>query len=86
MSYRVEINRKVAKSIEKLPKKEITKLLDKITELGENPYPVGSKKLVGASENVLRIRQGNYRIIYVVEEEVKLVEIRKIGHRRDVYL
>ena len=49
------------------------------------PRPAGSKKLQGASENLWRIRTGDYRIIYAIEDTIKIIEIRKIGHRKDIY-
>lgn len=53
--------------------------------LANNPRPIGSKKLKGASENLWRIRIGDYRVVYLIEDSIKIIEIRKIGHRKDIY-
>lgn len=45
----------------------------------------GEKKLEGKKEEIWRIRVGDYRIIYLIEDTIKIVEIRKIGHRKDIY-
>ena len=52
--------------------------------LGENPFPHGVEKLSG-SENAYRIRLGDYRVVYNVFRELKLVEIQRVRHRKDVY-
>jgi len=57
--------------------------MDRIKLLGDNPRPGWSKKLSGREE--YRARQGNYRILYVIEETVKIVQITKVGHGRNVY-
>ncbi|MDA0194610.1 MAG: type II toxin-antitoxin system RelE/ParE family toxin [Bacteroidetes bacterium] len=51
--------------------------------LAENPWPAGSKKLVG--EELWRIRTGNYRVIYSVENQILVVEVLAIGHRKYIY-
>jgi len=56
-----------------------------IDALEENPRPSGCKKLKDATENLWRIRVGDYRIIYVIADEVKIVDVRKVGHRKDIY-
>ena len=49
------------------------------------PRPPGSKKLVNSKEQTWRIRVGDYRILYTIEDQIKIVDIRKVGHRKDVY-
>lgn len=56
----------------------------KIQELEENPRPFGLKKLV-AEENLYRIRVGDYRIIYQIQDKILLILVIKIGHRKDIY-
>ena len=73
----------VRKDIPKLPKKDAQKVMERIKLLGDNPRPSWSKKLSGREE--YRARQGNYRILYVIEEHIKIVQITKVGHRRNVY-
>jgi len=57
--------------------------MDRIKMLGDNPRPTWSKKLSGREE--YRARQGNYRILYVIEEDIKVVQVTKVGHRKNIY-
>jgi len=85
MSYSIVIKESALKQLEKVPKifsKKIEKLID---SLSENPRPVGVKKLKG-TKDLYRVRVGDYRIIYSIDEDVKIVDLRKIGHRKDIYL
>lgn len=90
--YKVEISRKALKELEKLPKDYIRKLREKFQELAENPYNVvGTKKLVNPKslgidlDEVYRIRVGDYRAIYSVENNILTIYILKIAHRKEVY-
>ncbi|MFK7900949.1 MAG: type II toxin-antitoxin system RelE/ParE family toxin [Cyclobacteriaceae bacterium] len=83
--YQLIILKKALKDIIRLPTKVSKKISAAIDELVNNPRPDGSKKLKGEKEHLWRIRVGDYRIIYLVEDEVKIVEIRKVGHRKDIY-
>ena len=65
-------------------KKTLDRLIEKMKELANNPRPQGSEKLAGRL-NLYRFRQGDYRVIYSVDDQSRLVDIIKIGHRRDVY-
>jgi mRNA interferase RelE/StbE len=67
----------------RLPKGDVQKIMDRIKQLGDNPRPVWSKKLSGREE--YRARQGNYRILYIIEDEIKVVQVTKVGHRRNTY-
>ncbi|MEP7264659.1 MAG: type II toxin-antitoxin system RelE/ParE family toxin [Bacteroidota bacterium] len=58
----------------------------KIDELANNPLPTGCEKLKGAKENLWRIRIGDYRVIYSIENFLQIISIKKIGHRKDIYL
>ena len=68
----------------KLPQAVQLKVIDKIDGLIENPRPSGSKKLVGSTD-LWRVRIGDYRIIYSVADDVLVIEIIKVGHRKDIY-
>ncbi len=83
-NYRIEISSSAEKSLKKIPKKDINKIIESIQILAINPYPDGCRKLAG-EENAFRIRQGHYRIIYEVEGKKLLILILKIGHRKDIY-
>jgi mRNA interferase RelE/StbE len=83
-SYRIELKRSAAKEIEQIRNaKELKRIIDRIGKLSENPRPVGAEKLSGSDH--YRIRQGQYRIVYSIFDDILLVEVVKVGHRRDVY-
>jgi mRNA interferase RelE/StbE len=81
--YRIEIKRSAVKEIKKLPSKDIPKILAQIESLSENPRPGDSIKL--SQEEKYRVRCGQYRILYAVEDQVLIVYIVRVGHREDVY-
>lgn len=85
VSYRVKIKSSAQKEIHKLPSKGLrNKVVDIIDSLNANPFPEGSKKIKG-SNNIYRIRQGTYRIVYQVYKKGLIVLIIRVRHRRDVY-
>ena len=65
-------------------KSTLSRLIEKIQLLATQPRPSGSEKLAGRS-NLYRIRHGNYRVIYSVDDQLRVVDVVKVGHRRDVY-
>ncbi len=83
--YHIKFKKKAQKELFKLPSVMIKKVAATIDQLESDPRPEGSKKLKGSSENLWRIRIGDYRVIYMIEEVIKVVEIRKVGHRKDIY-
>lgn len=82
--YKVEIVKSAIKELSKIPSKEALWVLEKIDSLKENPRPQGCIKLTG-SKDEYRIRVGNYRVLYTIEDNMLLVQIFNIGHRKDVY-
>jgi mRNA interferase RelE/StbE len=72
------------KEIQKLPRPLITKIVSAVDNLSSNPFPQGVRKLVGA-ENTYRIRIGDYRVLYNLIEQKVIIEIIRVGHRKDVY-
>jgi mRNA interferase RelE/StbE len=73
----------VVKDLRGIPKVEVRRLLKRIEALRDDPRPAGCEKLTG--REVYRIRQGVYRIVYSVDDADIVVEVIKVGHRRDVY-
>lgn len=73
----------VLKDLKKIPKKDVKKILLKIESLVDDVRPEGSIKLSG--DEKYRIRQGNYRILYRIEDEKLIITVVKVGHRKDVY-
>ena len=82
-NYKILFRESIAKDLRAIPNKEVARILRRIDELAQNPRPPGSEKLTG--EEKYRLRQGNYRILYIIEDEIITVTVVKIGHRRQVY-
>ncbi|MDT5120799.1 MAG: mRNA interferase RelE/StbE [Acidobacteriota bacterium] len=82
--YKIEWKRSAAQELEKLPKETIAGVLKAIEQLTVNPYPPGARKLVG-SQHSYRLREGSYRIIYTISSLSLMIEIIRVGHRKDVY-
>jgi mRNA interferase RelE/StbE len=83
--YRITFKKSARKELEALPALIIKSIAKAIDKLSDNPRPPGSKKLIDSKEDLWRIRVGNYRILYVIEDKIKIVDIRRIGDRKDVY-
>lgn len=83
--YSLSIKQSAAKELQEISDKAtLTRLIEKIKSLATQPRPSGSEKLAGRP-NFYRVRQGNYRVIYSVDDQLRLVDVAKVGHRRDVY-
>jgi mRNA interferase RelE/StbE len=83
MSYIVIVPKSVQKQIDRLPKYISDKILKEITKLEINPHPVGCKKLEG--REAWRIRIGNYRVIYEINDKGKIVTLFRVRHRSNIY-
>lgn len=82
--YKILIKPSAVKDIESIPnKKDRQRIVTKIARLADNPRPPGCDKLTGEAK--YRVRQGRYRIVYMVEDEDLLVYIFEVGHRKDIY-
>jgi mRNA interferase RelE/StbE len=83
IDYKIEIKKSAQKELKNLPDKALKKVIEKIGSLVANPRPAGCKKLSG--DEKYRIRIGNYRVLYSIEDEILVIFIVKVGHRKDVY-
>jgi mRNA interferase RelE/StbE len=72
------------KDLRSLPRQEVARVAAAVAELANDPQPNGSEKLSG-SERTYRIRVGDYRVIYEVYAESRIVEVQRVRHRKDVY-
>ena len=82
--YKVVVSKSAAKEFSKLSKAVNNHIIKIALTLSENPRLQGSKKLKGGSEH-WRIRVGDYRVIYAIDDEILIIDIRKVGHRKDIY-
>jgi mRNA interferase RelE/StbE len=83
MPYIVYLKESTEKELDRLPTKIYDRIVKRLLSLKNNPQPFGTKKLVGREG--YRIRVGDYRILYVINESEKKVEIVSIAHRKEVY-
>ena len=84
MAYRIEFSRRANREFGKLPSQILSRIRPRIESLSLNPRPKDSKKLAG-SENVWRIRVGDYRVVYEVYDRILFILVVRVAHRRDVY-
>jgi mRNA interferase RelE/StbE len=84
MKYKVELTKSAEKELLRLPAKDQQKVSKALISLQDNPRPHGYKKLKG-EEILYRIRIGNYRTIYTIKDNILLVLVFDIGHRKDIY-
>ncbi len=81
--YELRFKPSVAKDLRGIPSADVRRILARIETLREDPRPSGSEKL--SAQERYRLRQGDYRILYTVLDGEVIVEIVKVGHRREVY-
>ena len=82
-SYRIELRPAAVQALRRIDPQDRPRIQGAIALLGENPRPPGAKALQG--RDGLRVRVGNYRIIYTVDDNVLLIVVVTLGHRKDVY-
>ena len=83
-NYSVEVKPSARKELEALPDKVLARALKKIESLRDAPRPAGCKKLK-AYKDQWRVRVGDWRILYIIDDPAKLISITRIAHRREVY-
>ncbi|MDZ8070033.1 MAG: type II toxin-antitoxin system RelE/ParE family toxin [Nostoc sp. DedQUE08] len=84
MSYKVEISRGALKQLKKIPSELQERIQIKIDDLATEPRPNKVKKLKG-KENAYRIRVGDYRVIYDIFDDILMVNVVEVGHRKNIY-
>ena len=82
--YDIEWRPSTKKDLKRISKAEVHRIINAVEGLSDHPRPPGSTKLSG-SDLTYRIRVGNYRVIYEIHDEIILIEVVKVGHRKDVY-
>ena len=84
MKHTVVITRSPQKALDRLEGDIYTRITRKLEELEDNPRPMGVEKLAG-SEDLYRVRVGNWRIVYAIQDQELIVLVVKVAHRREVY-
>ncbi len=82
--FEIQWRASTKKDLRKLPLPEVARIVAAVEQLAQEPHPHGSEKLTG-SESTDRIRIGDYRVVYEVLSERKIVEVQRVRHRKDVY-
>lgn len=81
--YKIELRRRAQRALDRLPKTDFQVVVEAIKELAQTPRPRGVEKV--KSTGLWRIRQGDYRIIYGIDDNRQIIIIVRVGHRREIY-
>jgi len=81
--YKIELRRRAQRALDKLPKTDFQAVVEAMKELAQTPRPRGVEKVKTAG--LWRVRQGDYRIIFAIDDKQQLVTVVRIGHRREIY-
>ncbi len=81
--YKVFLRKSAADELGRIPKKDLVRIIERLRSLENDARPLGCEKLSALDR--YRVRQGDYRIVYAVDDREKTIDIVKIGHRSEVY-
>ncbi len=84
LKYSLEIRHSAQKELDALDDALFSRMDRKILALADNPRPAGCKKLKGYKDQ-WRVRVGDWRVVYIIDDDAKLISITRIAHRREVY-
>lgn len=82
-AYKLFFKKSVQKDFDSIPKKDLKRILSRIESLSEDPRPKGCEKLTGQER--YRLRQGQYRIVYSIQDDELTIWVVKVGHRKHIY-
>jgi mRNA interferase RelE/StbE len=83
-SFNLQWRKSTRKDLRRIPREMVSRIVTEVEKLVEQPLPHGSEKLTG-SDHTHRIRVGDYRVVYELLRDAKIVEIQRVRHRKDVY-
>ena len=83
-NYAVEVKPSARKELEALPDNVLSRVVRKVESLGHTPRPAGCKKLKGHKDQ-WRVRVGDWRVVYVIDDTARVVSVTRIAHRSEVY-
>ena len=81
--HKIELRRRAQRALDRLPENDFNAVLGTLQDLTNTPRPKGVEKIKSAG--LWRVRQGDYRIVYSIDDDQKIVTILRIGHRREIY-
>jgi mRNA interferase RelE/StbE len=82
--YAVDVKASARKELDALPNRVLARVIHKIEGLAQIPRPAGCKKLIGYADQ-WRVRVGDWRVVYIIDDAATRISITRIAHRRDVY-
>ena len=82
--FRVTIKRSAERELRRIDRPVVPRIVSAIHSLADEPRPAGCRKLVG-SESEFRIRIGDYRVVYAIDDEAQEINVQRIRHRKDAY-
>ena len=85
MSYEIEWTSVALRQLRKLDKQTARRILTAVSRLASEPRPVGVRALVGQPSGTMRLRVGDYRVVYVIEDDQLHVAVVRVAHRREAY-
>lgn len=85
MRYEIEWTAPALRELRKLDKPVARRVLTAVTKLGVDPRPPGVRASTGRPPGTMRLRIGNYRVVYVIQDDLVLVIVVRIAHRHEVY-
>lgn len=85
MSYTIRIKDSAERAMSRLPKADRMRVDRHILALADNPHPPGAKPLKGGGHGLWRVRVGDWRIVYQIQDEVLVVLVIDVAHRREIY-
>jgi mRNA interferase RelE/StbE len=83
-SFNLQWRASTRKDLRRIPRQAVSRIVAEVATLADEPLPHGSEKLTG-SERTYRLRVGDYRVVYELRRDAKIVEIQRVRHRKDVY-
>ena len=81
--YKIEVRRRAQRALDRLPKSDFQAIITAIKGLAQTPRPIGIEKV--KSTGLWRIRKGDYRIIYAIDDHERLITVVRVGHGREIY-
>ena len=83
--YEIYFKESVRKDLRRIPNSDLKRIMDRIEKLERDPRPAGCEKLAGTGEGINRVRQGDYRIVYTIQDQALTIWIIKVGQRKNIY-
>ncbi|HEX6403034.1 MAG TPA: type II toxin-antitoxin system RelE/ParE family toxin [Pseudonocardiaceae bacterium] len=85
MSYEIEWSAPALRELRKLDKPVARRIVTAVTKLGLDPRPPGVKASTGQPAGTMRLRVGNYRVVYVIQDDLIIITVVRVAHRQEVY-